>query len=41
MAAISMMTAKLATLDLLRIKLFLIKDYDVIISVHDLKYFNT
>ena len=40
MAAISMMTAKLATLDLLRIKV-LIKDYDVITSVHDLKYFNT
>ena len=40
MAAISMMTAKLATLDLLRIKV-LIKDYDVTISVHDLKYFNT
>ena len=35
MAAILMMSAKLATLDLLKIKIFWNKGYDVIISVHD------
>ena len=35
MAAILMISAKLATLGLLNIKLFWNKSYDVIISVHD------
>ena len=35
MAAILMISAKLATLGLLKIKLFWNKSYDVIISVHD------
>ena len=35
MAAILMMSAKLATLDLLKIKAFWNKGYDVIISVYD------
>ena len=35
MVAILMMSAKLATLGLLKIKLFQNKGYDVIISVHD------
>ena len=30
-----MMSAKFATLDLLKIKLFQNKDYEIIISVHD------
>ena len=36
MVAILMMSAKLATLGFLKIKIFSSKDYDVIISVHDL-----
>ena len=36
MAAILMMSAKLATLGLLKIKLFQNKDYDTIISFHDM-----
>ena len=36
MAAIFIMAAKLATLDLLRIKVFWSKSYDVITSVHDI-----
>ena len=35
MVAILMMSAKLATLGLLKIKVFRKKDYDVIISVYD------
>ena len=35
MVAILMMTAKLGTLGLLKIKVFCNKGYDVIISVHD------
>ena len=35
MVAISMPSAKLATLDLLEIKVFWNKVYDVIISIHD------
>ena len=35
MVAILMMSAKLATLGLLKIKVFWNKGYDVIISVHD------
>ena len=35
MAAILMMPTKLATLDLLKIKIFWKKGYDVIISVHE------
>ena len=35
MVAISMLSAKLATLDLLEIKVFWNKVYDVIISIHD------
>ena len=35
MVAILMMSTKLATLDLLKKKLFQNKGYDVIISVHD------
>ena len=35
MAAILMISAKLATLGLLKVKLFWNKSYDVIISVHD------
>ena len=35
MVAILMMSTKLATLDLLEIKVFWSKGYDVIISVHD------
>ena len=35
MVAILMMSAKMASLGLLKIKLFWNKDYDVIISVHD------
>ena len=36
MVAILMMSAKLATLGLLKIKLFENKGYDVIISAHDM-----
>ena len=35
MVTILMMSAKMATLDLLKIKVFWNKDYDVTISVHD------
>ena len=35
MVTILMMSAKMATLGLLKIKIFLNKDYDVIISVRD------
>ena len=35
MVTISMMSAKMATIGLLKIKVFLNKCYDVIISVHD------
>ena len=35
MVTISMMSAKMATVGLLKIKVFLNKCYDVIISVHD------
>ena len=35
MVAISMMSANLATLGLLKIKVFWNKDYDIIISVYD------
>ena len=35
MVTILLMSAKMATLGLLKIKVFLNKDYDVIISVHD------
>ena len=36
MVAILMMSAKLAIVDLLKIKLFPKKGYDVIISIHDM-----
>ena len=36
MAAILMMSAKSATLSLLKIKLLRYKDYDILISVHDI-----
>ena len=35
MVTILMMSAKMATLDLLKIKVYRNKDYDVIISAHD------
>ena len=35
MVTILMMSAKMATLGLLKIKVFLKKDYDIIVSVHD------
>ena len=35
MVTVLLMSAKMATLGLLKIKVFLNKDYDVIISVHD------
>ena len=35
MVAILMMSAKLATIDLLKAKVFFLKSYDVIVSVHD------
>ena len=35
MVAILMISGKLATLGLLKVKIFWSKDYDVIISVHD------
>ena len=36
MATILMMSAKMATLGLLKIKPFENKDYDIIVSVHDI-----
>ena len=38
MVPILIMSVKMGTLDLLKIKLFWNKDYDVIISVHDVIY---